>query len=473
MKLSRSTPQSLPKHRPHCLAAPPAGRMRPLETALALLLLAGLAGNAVAETRKPAATHGEVAERKGDLKQLRGQIETLRKGVAAAEGKRSNAADQLRDIEKEISVTQRDLHTLGNQRDQLQAKLSELAKQSHELQGHLSTQQQQLERIVYRQYLQGKPDSLRLLLNGNDSNQMARDLHYLAIIGHARSQLLEETENTLQRKQALANDTQQRAAELAAVEARQKQEHGKLLAQREQRQQMLDKISATITQQRREIGNLQRDEKQLTQVIEQLARTIAAQEAQAARAAKAEKAEKAAQAARAAQQAKATPPRGRGATNDRQSAPSAAAAAPTPYNDAVPQAAADGDFARLQGNLRLPVRGQVSNRFGSPRQEGSTWKGLFIRAAAGGEVRAVAAGRVVFADWMRGFGNIVIVDHGASYLSVYGNNEALLKQTGDSVRGGDVIASVGNSGGNPESGLYFELRHRGQPLDPQKWINLK
>ena len=115
----------------------------------------------------------------------------------------------------------------------------------------------------------------------------------------------------------------------------------------------------------------------------------------------------------------------------------------------------------------------MSNRFGSARQEGSTWKGLFIRAGVGGEVKAIAAGRVVFADWMRGFGNLIIVDHGGSYLSIYGNNEALLKQSGDNVKGGDTLASVGNSGGNPESGLYFELRFKGQPLDPLKWVNLK
>ena len=88
-------------------------------------------------------------------------------------------------------------------------------------------------------------------------------------------------------------------------------------------------------------------------------------------------------------------------------------------------------------------------------------------------VGRIASGRVVFADWMRGFGNLMIVDHGSSYLSIYGNNDALLRQVGDSVRGGDTVASIGNSGGNPESGLYFEIRYQGQPLDPLKWVNLK
>ena len=88
-------------------------------------------------------------------------------------------------------------------------------------------------------------------------------------------------------------------------------------------------------------------------------------------------------------------------------------------------------------------------------------------------MRAIAGGRVVFAEWMRGFGNLIIVDHGDSYLSIYGNNDALLKNVGDTIRSGDTIATVGNSGGNPESGLYFEIRHQGQPVDPMKWASVK
>jgi len=98
---------------------------------------------------------------------------------------------------------------------------------------------------------------------------------------------------------------------------------------------------------------------------------------------------------------------------------------------------------------------------------------LFIKAGIGSDVKAVANGRVVFAEWMRGFGNILIVDHGDAYLSIYGNNDSLLKQVGQAVKGGETVATVGNSGGNPDSGLYFELRHQGQPIDPMKWASLK
>jgi murein hydrolase activator len=449
-------------------------RLYPSATTRALLFAALVATifvtPAFAAKDRPAArastpAKAEVAEKQTDLKELRGQIESLRKEMAAAEGSRADTADQLKDAEREISTTQRDLHELGAQRGELEATIKDLGAQSHDLESRLNSQQSQLEKLVYRQYLQGNPDSLHLLLNGDDPNQLARDLHYLAAVGRARSQLLHEIENTLQRKQALAADTQERAAQLAAVEAKQKEQHSKLLSQREQRKATLEKISAKIAAQRREIGTLQRDEKQLSQLIERLAKIIAAKPAP--RKESPRKAEP--KAAPKAEPKEARKEAYKPATRE----PVDKTPTTELANERTPEASTDRSFARLKGSLRLPTRGAVSNRFGAARQEGSNWKGLFIRAGAGSEVKAIAGGRVVFADWMRGFGNLLIVDHGDSYLSIYGNNDSLLKQVGDTVRGGDTIAAVGNSGGNPESGLYFELRHQGQPLDPLKWVNIK
>ena len=128
-------------------------------------------------------------------------------------------------------------------------------------------------------------------------------------------------------------------------------------------------------------------------------------------------------------------------------------------------------FAALKGQLHLPIKGELVNRFGGPRQEGGlTWKGLFIRATEGQLVKAIADGRVVYADWLRGFGNLLIIDHGGGFMTLYGNNESLLRQVGDGITSGEAIAKVGNSGGNPDSGLYFELRQQGKPLDPLSWM---
>jgi len=124
--------------------------------------------------------------------------------------------------------------------------------------------------------------------------------------------------------------------------------------------------------------------------------------------------------------------------------------------------------------LSLPVKGELKNRFGGAREgSGVLWKGLFIASPTGQEVKAIAPGRVVFADWLRGFGNLLIIDHGDGYMSLYGNNESLFKQVGETARSGEAVAAVGNSGGNMDSGLYFEIRHQGVAFDPLTWVSLR
>jgi septal ring factor EnvC (AmiA/AmiB activator) len=131
-------------------------------------------------------------------------------------------------------------------------------------------------------------------------------------------------------------------------------------------------------------------------------------------------------------------------------------------------------FSKLRGRLSLPVRGELVRRFGAPRgAAGTEAKGVFIRTPEGQPVRAIAGGRVVYAEWMRGFGNLLIVDHGEAYLSIYANNESLLKQVGDTVGAGEAVATTGASGGNEETGLYFEMRHLGRAFDPLRWVKMK
>ena len=370
-------------------------------------------------------------DKKADLAELRSKIENVRRDLANEEGKRADVADQLKDTERAISGISRDLRQLSDQRSDLQGTLKQLTAQSRDLEGTLHRQQSQLESLILRQYRQGRPDSLHLLLNGDDPNQIARDLYYLGEIGHARAALMQAIKDTLQQKKALTDNTRSREAELAALEAKQREQHQKLAEQR------------------------------MTRLIEELSRVIAARQAKAAQA---ERERQAAQ-----QRAQARNEKGERTDKDSRDSKNA----PELRNEHAPDPATAGNFAQNKGNLRLPVRGNVSNRFGGPRDGGGTWKGLFIRAGNGSEVKAIAPGRVVFADWMRGFGNLLIVDHGGSYLSIYGNNEAVIKHVGDAVKAGETVAQVGNSGGNPESGLYFELRYQGQPQDPLKWVSLR
>ena len=424
----------------------------------------------------------EIAEKQADLGELRSRIEGLRKELSSSEESKADAGDRLRESERQISRLQRELHELNDQRSRLQSRLKNLEQQSQELGVTLGQQQAQLEKLLYKQYLRGTPDSLQLLLNGDDPNQMARDLHYLSAIALTRAELMGEINATLDKKKSLAADAKERNAELAEIEAEQQKRHADLQKQREERKTLYAQMSSKVSAQRKEIGNLQQNERRMTQLIDRLSKILAAQAAQAAKAAEAARAAEARQAA--ARQKEKEREKEREKDKRHPQTEEREIARPTPNvepsrprqveaENRYEPAASDGSFARQRGNLRLPVRGAVSGRFGSPRDGGGTWRGLFIKAGSGSEVKAIAGGRVVFSEWMRGFGNLLIVDHGDAYLSIYGNNDSLLKQVGQAVKGGETVATVGNSGGNPESGLYFELRHQGQPIDPMKWASLK
>lgn len=469
---------------------PKRGPLKIAQTAALIAAILFFAGQVTAKssaaTRKPAIQQAppEIAEKQADLGELRGRIESLRKDLNTSEGNKADAADRLRESERQISRLQRELMEFSDQRGQLQKNLKNLEQQSLELSSTLGQQQAQLEKLLYKQYLRGNPDSLQLLLNGDDPNQMARDLQYFSAIALTRTEMMGEINTNLDKKKSLAANAKERNAELAEVEAEQQKRHAELQKQREERKSLYAQVSDKVNSQRKEIGNLQQNEKRLTQLIDRVSKILAAQAAEAARAAKAAQAMRAAEAARAAETArlaeaakhKAKP---RSTPEEKKELPRPVPMSeptrtkPVEAENHYEPVASDGSFGRQKGNLRLPVRGTVAGRFGAPRDGGGTWRGLFIKAGVGTDVKAVATGRVVFAEWMRGFGNILIVDHGDSYLSIYGNNDSLLKQVGQAVKGGETIATVGNSGGNPDSGLYFELRHQGQPIDPMKWASLK
>ncbi len=270
----------------------------------------------------------------------------------------------------------------------------------------------------------------RLLLSGKDPNEVARSLAYYQFVSQAQSALIRDLQARVTELAALEQRSGESSAALAELEHAAQAERDRLTAQAAERRRVLARISDDIGRQRRGIETLTRNEQRLARLVDGLARALSAP----------------------------PPPQG----------------APRPRNELVPDAAGGGSFARSKGTLRLPVRGELASRFGAPREGSSlTWKGLLILAPEGEDVRAVAGGRVVFADWMRGFGNLLILDHGAGYLTIYGNNESVLKQVGDAVHAGEVVATVGATGGVRASGLYFEMRYEGKPFDPLSWVTLK
>ncbi|MFH1604696.1 MAG: peptidoglycan DD-metalloendopeptidase family protein [Pseudomonadota bacterium] len=361
-----------------------------------------------------------------ELDALRSRIEALRRDLSAAEEDRSEASDNLRASEHGVSEANRRLRIVSAQQQAVRADLIRVGEQSRALDADIASQQRQLGRLLIMRYTSGQQDYLRLLLAGHNPNQTARDLHYFSYISRAQADFIRALRSNLARLTELAREARGKSAELAELEARQREGRNELLSQRSERRKVLSRLAKQIRSQRREITSLRRDEARLSHLVDELAKAIS--------------------------------PDGTGRRNDK-----------------LPESGRDArTFAALKGKLRLPTRGELINRFGAPRRDsGLNWKGVFIRGASGQEVRAVAVGRVVFADWLRGFGNLMIIDHGHSYLTIYGNNEALLKQVGDSVKTGDTVATVGNSGGNPDSGLYFEIRHQGKAFDPLSWVSLR
>ena len=377
-----------------------------------------------------AVSAGALAGPQDELKDIRGRIEALRKQLTESESSKAEAADALKDSERAVSETSRKLYRISGQRHEVNTALSRLQSQSGVVESDIAGEQTTLGRLLYQQYIGGQSDAIKLVLNGEDPNEIARQLHYLGYISRARAELLASLRENLASLDKLTGETRRKSSELHSLQSEETQQMRRLEKEKAERQRVYVKVSDDIDKNRKQLSTLKRDEEQLSQLIERLAR-------EAAR--------------------KSKKPGKRLA------------------NQALPNAdTGSGPFRQLKGKLRLPVIGELMNRFGGQRQDsGLSWKGLFISAKAGREVKAIAGGRVVYADWLRGFGNLLILDHGDGYMSLYGNNESLLKQVGDEARAGDTIAAAGNSGGNPDSGLYFELRFQGKPFDPIPWVTLK
>ena len=389
----------------------------------------------------------KIEKSKEALSDIHERIESLKKELNIAQEAHGDAADALKDSEKNISETNRKLYELNQQHKENRAKLESLQDQKASLQTTVQQQKQLLGAQLYEQYLHGQQSYIQVLLQQQDPGAMARQLQYFSYVSKARAELINSMQANLGKITRLNDATSQALKQITELKVAQEQERRELQKQKAERGKVLKQLSSKINAQRGEIDKLKRDEKSLSQLVEKLAKLA---------------------------MAKPKPPKPAKSTtrpNNQASPESNTAGQQLARNDTLPSNAYDGsNFAGLRGKLNLPVRGEVTNRFGATREEtGISWKGLFIKAAEGNEVKAVAAGRVVFADWMRGFGNLLIIDHGDGYMSLYGSNQALLKQAGDTVKGGDTIAAVGNTGGNETNGLYYELRKQSKPFDPLSW----
>jgi septal ring factor EnvC (AmiA/AmiB activator) len=455
--------------------------------ALALAIAAGGASAAARPTERSKQKAAAEATRAG----IQQKLGALKRDISRTESEKEDAADTLAESEQAISGANRALRELAGEQDDTNGKLRQLGEARQKLAATIEAQKKQLARLLREHYVAGNEDRIKLLLSGDNPNRINRDLQLMAYVSQAQARLLESLRANLAAVENNREEAENAKDELEEIAAEQRQQKAVLEQEKARRAALLGSLSNRLAAQRKEAGSLQRDEQRMAGLVDRLSKLIAEQAAAEAerrrQAALAEAKAKAAAEARALAAARRKAERERLAREAAKAGAKPAPFKPDPIDADEPKVAAEparkeprpdialgpaapaGAFATLRGQMSAPVAGKLAARFGAKRGE-ARWKGVFIKAAEGADVRAVAGGRVVFADWMRGFGNLIIVDHGSQYLSIYGNNQTLHKRAGDAVKAGDQIASAGNTGGNEESGLYFELRHLGQAFDPAGWI---
>lgn len=353
------------------------------------------------------------------------------------------AADQgqkLQEVQAEIKRTEQVLAEQKSSREELQQALkttetrigelvqaqqkteTELASSRNELarlgeqRAELQQQQQQQQEVLAQQlvsaYTRGGHDYTKLLLSQSGAGQLERVLAYYGFLNEARVQAIDAVKETRFALLQVEEELGKREGELKTLLARQQQERDDLRSSKSQRERALNRLQRDMKRAQQQLSQLQESEQALKTVIAE------------------------------ARQVKPNVSRG-----------------PVSVKGLGGQ----------QGKLSWPVKGRLAKRFGEARQGGMRWKGVMLNASEGSPVNAVADGNVVYADWVKGFGLLLVVDHGEGYMSIYGHNQALLKQAGDGVRAGEAVALVGKSGGHADPGLYFEIRHQGEAVDPARW----
>jgi septal ring factor EnvC (AmiA/AmiB activator) len=468
-----------------------------LRLSLTLPLLVAAVALAPSARAEPVLKSAERTRQKQQAEQeraeLRKKLEALKSDIAKTEKAHGHAADALAESEKAISGANRSLRELAAEQQRTRQHLELLSKSQQELEAAVAQQRARLEKMLREQYMAGHDDRVRLLLSGDNPNRIARELRYLGYVSAEQVKAIAELQQNLDAIEANKADAEETRAALDDIAAEQREQKALLEKEKGKRKALVTQLSSRLGEQRRQAGSLARDEERLSSLVDRLAVLIAQQrkadEEEAKRRArmKAEAKEREAKeakdklVAKSRTEDKAKADARDGIADNAKPAPLAKAPAPKETKDKerkgtdelaeLPPPPDGTAFAGQRGKLKLPVKGELAATFGARRADGPAWKGIFIKAAEGSEVRAAGAGEVVFADWMRGFGNLLIVDHGGQYMSIYGNNQAVLKRPGDRVKAGDVVATVGNSGGNEQSGLYFEMRHQGRAFDPLTWIN--
>lgn len=377
------------------------------------VLLALAVGAVQAQAPAAGAQSAEEREARRKLEVVRKELAALAAQQRATSGERGEAEQALRERDLALAAVAREVHELDQRIAVQQGELDTLDGQRAKLEAALREQRDALAALLRSAYALGRNEELRLLLQQDDVAAIARVLAYNRYFQRAQVGRIDRLNVDLARLAEVQQAIAGAAAALAATRASRDAEGQRLLEERAARERLLVEIDARLKDQRARIATLGRDEAELGGLLERLRDVFA---------------------------------------------------------DIPKQIAGDRPFASTRGSLPWPLRGKIVAAFGAADDSGRRSSGLLLAAKTGSTVRAVSHGRVAFADWLRGYGLMIIIDHGDGYLSLYGGNEGLLKDVGDWVRGGEAIATSGSSGGYKTAGLYFELRAKGKAIDPRGWL---
>lgn len=351
------------------------------------------------------------------LDDVQESIDKVKENLQGTRSKRSNTMTELKQLELRISKNSSNINRLDNELKTLQRRIESTSQELQTLNGALRKQRDVLADQLRSAYVQGQQHQIKILLNQQNPAELGRLQVYFEYLNRAREQQITHFVESIERKQILES-------ELDSAHSKQKRalvEHAsqktQLEAQRQQRNQLLASIDIEIRNQEKNLTELETSRNKIENLLMSLGELLAD--------------------------------------------------IPANPNDKL-------DFDKLKGRMPWPVKGQMLAQYGTAKEQGDLkWRGVLIAAKYGTPVRAISHGRVAFSDWLQGFGFITIIDHGNGYMSLYGHNETLLKQAGDWVSSGDVIATSGDSGGQPRPALYFEIRSRGKPINPNSWCSNK
>lgn len=392
---------------------------------LALALLVSLPGGPVAAqkaTQKSApGTAKSTGQAKDDLAKVRDRIRDLEKQTRQDRARRSEFDKQLREAETAASRTRQALNATRRDLAEAQRRLDGLNGQVASTRASLDRQRAALAGQLRLAHMTGGSERVRALFNQEDPADVGRRLTWLAYLAQSRSELLGSVQASLEVLERELEAVTVQEATLAALEARRREQLAELEGSRQQRASVVAKLDAQVKGQNRQLARARTQAASLERVLRELERA----------------------AARARQE-----PR-------------------TP--DKAPAEPAKG---KPLGKGKWPVAGQLLADFGQSRAGGQMrWDGVLIAAPAGAEIRTIRAGKVVYADWLPGLGLLLVLDHGGGYLSLYGHNQDLSREVGDRVSAGDLLAHVGDTGGQARPALYYEVRRNGRPVNPRQWGN--